>query len=235
MDFPPQNYRLLRQLLPRKLQPLARAIRKRIERRKYRLTEPFYSIFPYTQAHPLRQENLLRLAQSVDANRIVGAIVECGVLDGGTAALMAYGTRLSGRAIHLFDSWQGLPPPMDKDGAGANIWEGEDVGSPIRVRRIMSHLGIDQKRLHFHVGWFKETFPRAQIDKIALLHVDGDFYESVKLTLETWAPRVVPGGYIQIDDYSAFVGCKRAVDEFLALHSSLKIETYRDVAFFISR
>jgi len=61
------------------------------------------------------------------------------------------------------------------------------------------------------------------IPHIALLHIDADFYESVKLALETWVPHVTKGGYIQIDDYSSFIGCRTAGDEYLSKHADLKL------------
>ena len=79
-----------------------------------------------------------RLARDIEANNLPGAIVECGVLDGGTAALMASETAKSGREVHLFDSWQGLPKTTEKDGEDAKVWEGECVGSPSRVKKVMS-------------------------------------------------------------------------------------------------
>jgi O-methyltransferase len=221
---PGQPFRLLRRFLPKRLQPLARGVRKRIQRVFGKYDEPYFSVFPYTQAHIVRQENLLRLARHVEKNLIPGVIVECGVLDGGTAALMAYGTRQSGREVHLFDSWEGLPNTTVEDGDEGQVWAGQVVGNPGRVIAIMRRLGIDLDRLHFHKGWFRETFPIADIDRVALLHVDADFYESVRLTLGTWVPHVSPGGYIQIDDYSAFVGCGKAVDEFLLRNPLLKLE-----------
>jgi len=85
----------------------------------------------------------------------------------------------------------------------------------------------------FHKGWFHKTFPKTNIEAIALLHVDADFYDSVRLTLETWGPHVSNGGYIQIDDYSSFTGCRKAVDEYLTAHPKLRLETYMDIAYFI--
>src|SRR5258708_36861389 len=107
VDAPPQRFPFLRRLIPKSLQPLLRGLRKRWQVRTLSLEEPFRSVFPYTMAHYIRQQNLLRLAREVENNKIDGAVVECGVLDGGTAAIMAYGT--SNRAVHLFDSWEGLP------------------------------------------------------------------------------------------------------------------------------
>jgi O-methyltransferase len=67
------------------------------------------------------------------------------------------------------------------------------------------------------------------------LHIDADFYNSVRLTLENWEPHVSPGGYIQIDDYSAFIGCKRAVDEYLAAHPTLRLQAFQGIAFYIQK
>jgi O-methyltransferase len=198
------------------------------------LDEPYRAVFPFTQVHPVRQRNLVRLVAQIEANKVPGAVVECGVLDGGTAALMAFGTAGSGREVHLFDSWEGLPATSEKDG-DATMWVGEDVGSQRRVISIFKTLDINLRRVTFHRGWFDETFPRAKIGQIALLHIDADFYDSVRLALLTWEPHVSPGGYIQIDDYSAFIGCRRAVDEYLIMHPDLKLETFDDVAFYIQK
>ena len=229
---PSKSWAWLRRLLPGRLQPAARGLRKRIQRLSLNLDEPFRTVFPFTQAHPVRQQNIVRLSRLIEQNNVPGAVVECGVLDGGMAALMAWGTRASSqdRPIHLFDAWRGLPPPTSEDGSSGQKWEGEVVGSPKRVRSIMSKMGIEPARLHFHVGWFHETFPSARIDKIALLHIDPDFYEPVKLCLERWYPVLSPGGYIQIDDYEAFSGCRKAVDEFLAAHPDIRLETSGDTA-----
>jgi O-methyltransferase len=143
-DAPQQRYPFLRKLLPKKLQPLVRGLRKRIQRRST-LAEPYRSVFPFTQVHPVRQQNLIRLAEQIEVDRIPGAVVECGVLDGGTAALMAFGTAKSGRNIHLFDSWEVLPEASDKDG-DAKMWSGDVVGSQRRVISIFSILKIDPRR-----------------------------------------------------------------------------------------
>ena len=232
MDAPAQQFQRLRRLVPKKLHPYLRSLRKRVEHSHRSLPEPFRTVYPFTQVHLLRQENLLALCRDIDHCGVPGAIVECGVLDGGTAALMAYGSK--DRPVHLFDSWEGLPEMTEKDG-DAGLWVGDIIGSPRRVVTILKLLNIGISRVSFHKGWFEQTFQTTSIAKIALLHIDADFYESVKLSLNTWEPRVSPGGYIQIDDYSSFIGCKRAVDEYLTQHPHLKLETYKDIVFFIQK
>src|SRR6185437_369283 len=232
MDAPTQHYRILRKLIPARLHPYLRGLRKRLDKSGRSIPEPFRTVYPYTQVHPVRQENLMALCDEIERRAIPGAIVECGVLDGGTAALMAHG--LKDRPVHLFDSWEGLPQMSKKDG-DAGMWVGDVVGSPRRVVSVLRALNVDMSRVTFHKGWFDRTFPAANIPQIALLHIDADFYESVKLALETWEPRVSPGGCIQIDDYSSFIGCRRAVDEYLMKRPHLKLETFKKIAFFIRK
>jgi len=228
---PNQRWRSLRPFVPKRLQPYLRGLRKRLQWRRWRrLEEPFRSIFPYTQVNTTRQHNLLRLCELIEREQVPGAVVECGVLDGGAAALMAYGTKGSARAVHLFDAWEGLPETSAQDGASAKAWTGEVVGSLARVTAVMRKLKIDMSRIVIHRGWFDRTFPTADIPQVALLHVDADFYEPTKLCLERWYPHVAPGGFIEIDDYDSFAGCRRAVDEFLHDHPELTLEFAGKVA-----
>jgi O-methyltransferase len=161
--------------------------------------------------------------------------VECGVLDGGTAALLAYGTSQSSRDVHLFDSWQGLPDSAKEDGAGSKKWARDVVGSRARVRAVMRKLKISPQRVIYHSGWFSETFRNAMIDKVALVHVDADFYESVRLSINTWFPKLSSGGYMQFDDYGSFIGCNKAVDDFLLAHPNLKLEKRDEIVFYIRK
>ena len=224
---PPQRWRWLRPFIPKRMQPYLRGFRKRIELvRAERLGEPFRTIYPYTQVHPVRQQNLLRLCELIEQEGVEGACVECGVLDGGTAALIAYATRASRRPVHLFDAWEGLPETTAPDGVDARCWTGEVVGSPRRVGHVMSKVGIDPARVVIHKGWFNDTFPLAGVARVALVHVDPDFYEPTRLCLEKWYPLITPGGYMQFDDYSSFRGYRQAVDEFLRARPELPLKSF---------
>lgn len=223
-DAPQQAYPRLRKLIPRRLHPVIRGVRKYLQRRKLSLPEPFHTVFPFTQALMIRQQNILRLAETIDRENVPGAALECGVLDGGMSALIASGTTRSGRALHMFDAWRGLPPATAEDGKGGEKWVGDVVGSKGRVEQVMRLLKIDPARLNYHVGWFHETFPTADVPTVALLHVDCDFYDPTKLCLERWYGHLAPGGFVQIDDYGIFIGCTKAVDEFLVQHPELRLE-----------
>jgi O-methyltransferase len=77
-------------------------------------------------------------------------------------------------------------------------------------------IGYEKAKIHYHKGWFEETIPvdKKEIDKIAILRLDGDYYSSTKVCLENLYDKVVPNGLIIIDDYGTYKGCKNAVDEF---------------------
>jgi hypothetical protein len=112
---------------------------------------------------------------------------------------------------------------------GASVGESQPSVENFLVR----HLGIDRSDLVFHTGWFQDTIPKADINDIALLRLDGDWYESTKICLENLYQKVVEGGYIIIDDYGTFSGCAQAVDEFFgAAYRSRLQYSDQDCAFF---
>lgn len=145
---------------------------------------------------------------------------------------MGLAIRQSGqkRDLHLFDSFEGLPEPKQIDGAFAKEYSGgRDSGSlqPIDqckaglddVRRLL----LDRLRLPnttFHVGWFENTVPKdaENLGPIALLRLDGDWYESTKVCMEHLYPKLSRGGILVIDDYYAWEGCQKAIDEYRAMH-----------------
>lgn len=192
---PQQRWRWLRPFLPKSLQPTLRGLRKRYQRMFVKLDEPYRSVFPFTQVHPIRQRNLVRLAEQIGRENIPGTVVECGVLDGGTAALVAWATRDASpaRPIHLFDAWEGLPETSAEDGAEAAVWTGQVVGSPTRVIAVMKSLRVAKERINFHRGWFDQTFPKVNLSSVALAHIDCDFYDPTKLCLDKWYPVLSPG------------------------------------------
>ncbi|NQT04491.1 MAG: class I SAM-dependent methyltransferase [Dehalococcoidia bacterium] len=166
---------------------------------------------------------LYKLSREIDRQPIPGNIVECGVRNGGSSAVMASVFRKSSlcRDMWLFDSFEGLPEPTAEDGykAQTEYHEGKCLGSVDAVKEILNQLSIPENRVHIIEGWFEETFPSVKTNKVALLHIDADWYESVKLCLEKFYDSVCPGGFIALDDYGHWEGCRRATDEFLKKRS----------------
>jgi hypothetical protein len=58
--------------------------------------------------------------------------------------------------------------------------------------------------------------------KISLLHIDVDLYEPTKYVLEKLYDKVTTGGIIIFDDYGAFAGTNKAVDDFFDNKAEIK-------------
>ena len=179
------------------------------------------TVLPYTLVGPERIRNLHRLACYIERERIPGDVVECGVCNGGTAAVLARSATRSplSRTIWLFDSFQGMPNVTEHDETGggretAQSHIGKEVGDIERVKEVLMLARADMRRVRIVPGWFLDTFPGARIERIAILNIDADWYESVRLCLDTFYDRVVPGGFVSFDDYGHWPGCRKAVDEF---------------------
>lgn len=193
----------------------------------------FLKVRPYTMVPYKGIDNLYKLCTFVNEHNIGGDFVECGVFNGGCAALMA-ALANSGtlpRIVWLFDSFEGLPEPTAKDGGKAIEYShgkmdgcmnsiGECVGSMDNVKKVMNIAGIPSNKFNIIKGWFQDTLPKLSksIPSIAILRLDGDWYESTKVCLDNLYDRVTKGGFIIIDDYGCWEGCKKAVDDFLSKH-----------------
>ncbi len=156
---------------------------------------------------------LYRLARLVERRGVPGDLVDCGVYNGGSTALLSAGATT--RRVWAFDSFEGLPAPGPFDGELSAGWEGGCAGSEEKVREVMAKFASSES-LEIRKGWFEQTFPAAfcEIEQIAVLHCDGDWHDSVQLTLESFYPKVVPGGFVVIDDYGCWEGARRATDAY---------------------
>lgn len=190
-------------------------LRDRLDRPRMRL---FRAVRPHTMVSYRRLANAWELCRRAEEEGRAGAFVECGVWRGGTAAVMASAAR-GERKTWLFDSFEGLPAPTAADGPDAVRWAGKCVAPVEEVERLLfTTLGLDRSRVIVRKGWFHETLPaaRPEIGPIAVLRLDGDWYESTKACLEALYGSVVPGGWVILDDYGTWEGCRRAADGFLA-------------------
>ncbi len=186
---------------------------------------------PYTMVYYSRLSDLYDIVRRVEREKIHGAMVECGVWRGGCAALMAVMTRHTDRKTYLFDSFEGLPEPLEIDGPRAiKMAKGQKSGALRSIgtkayasieevaTTVYEHFGLEKSKVILHKGWFQHTLPvvRETIGPIAVLRLDADWYESTRVALENLYDNVVPNGYVVIDDYGHFEGCRKATDEFIA-------------------
>lgn len=178
----------------------------------------YSKVKPQTMCSNARLRALHRGVRRVVQTGIGGDLVECGCARGGSAALMALTLQELGaqRRLWLFDTFEGLPAPTqeDPDYDIAKLWTGGCAGSLEEVQDLFTRLGVSDG-VEFVPGLFQQSLPGSQVREIALLHIDGDWYESVKTCLEHLYDKVAPGGWIQLDDYGYWKGAHRAVDEFL--------------------
>ena len=169
----------------------------------------------YTMIGSRRARALRRMARACEQDNVPGAFVDCGCFNGGSSVMMS--SSAPSREVWAFDSFQGLPEAGPRDPDSAHDLAGELVASERKVREAFSRFAFPE-RLHVVKGWFAETFPEVApaIKQVAILHADGDWYESVRLTLETFEPKVSPGGFVVIDDYGFWEGAKEATHEYRA-------------------
>jgi O-methyltransferase len=173
-----------------------------------------------------RLTSLQRCVETVIAEDVPGDLVECGVWRGGASILMravlaAYGDE--SRSVWLADSFEGVPPP---DAANFTADKGDrlHLAAPILavtekdVKANFERYGLLDERVRFLPGWFKDTLKDAPIERISVLRLDGDLYESTIQGLDGLYDRLSPGGYCIIDDYHAIDGCRKAVTDYRNTH-----------------
>lgn len=186
-----------------------------------------YQLLPFTMGGRQALENAFDVTAMAEDRGIPGALVECGVAEGGTSAMLAMTNRCLGntsRAKWLFDSYEGLPEPTQEDYEGGTTGDfirplpkGACLGTVEQVEELMFEtLCFSQNDTFLIKGWFQDSVPRhrARIGDIAVLRLDGDWYESTKIPLENLYDFVSPGGFVIIDDYGTCFGSRKAVDEF---------------------
>ena len=190
------------------------------------------AVQPFTGTSIQRVIALADAVKYITQAKIQGDIVECGVWRGGSMMVVAKTLVALGdtsRDLYLFDTFEGMTAPTDKDvmfdgtpaaqllaetekkEGGGNYW---CVASIEDVRRNMESTGYPMAKVHLVKGRVEDTIPAQGPNKIALLRLDTDWYESTKHELDHYYPRLSQNGVLIIDDYGHWQGSRRAVDEF---------------------
>jgi hypothetical protein len=175
-----------------------------------------------------RFDNIKNSIESILRNGVAGDLIETGVWRGGATifmrgALKAYGA--TDRTVWAADSFEGLPmPDPDAFPLEAKVQSGPVMQKLYRnfaasldeVKRNFAAYGLLDDQVRFLKGWFKDTLPAAPIERLSLMRLDGDFYESTRDALVFLYDRLSVGGYVIIDDYGqdSWTYCRKAVDEF---------------------
>jgi O-methyltransferase len=174
---------------------------------------------------------LIQAVNYIEDNSIPGDIVECGVWRGGSmlaaAKIMKQRNSLQ-RKLFLFDTYEGMNKPIEVDvsvmGTNAvakfNSLKTSESSSAYcdatldDVKQTMSLSDYPDCNIIYKKGMVENTLPCNEINRIALLRLDTDWYESTKHELVHLYDKVVSGGVLIIDDYGYWKGAKKAVDEF---------------------
>ncbi|MFD3523824.1 TylF/MycF/NovP-related O-methyltransferase [Streptomyces sp. NPDC058653] len=188
------------------------------------------AVKPYTMTSPERLNAFILATRHVVRHNIPGDIVECGVWRGGSMQACAK-TLLSlgetDRGLHLFDTFEGMPPPtaedLRRDGKSARellAAQGKDrpiwaIASLEDVQAGFEKVPYPGERVHYVQGMVEDTVPQQAPEQISILRLDTDWYASTRHELEFLYPRLVSGGVLLIDDYGYWQGSRQAVDEFL--------------------
>jgi hypothetical protein len=179
----------------------------------------------YSMCGRARLQNLYQRALEVAERYPNANFVDCGVAAGGSSAVLAAALKTSPgsslRRVYCFDTFLGLPKPgpLDtREGQNAEElgWgEGTCAADVMSLKKVCAELGVDDCIVPIE-GLFQNTLPpwSDRIGPVAMLHMDGDWYDSTMQILEGLYRQVLPSGVIQIDDYGYWDGCRRAVDEF---------------------
>ena len=177
-----------------------------------------------------RMYALFKAVEYLVRHQIAGDIVECGVWKGGSSMAAAMSLLRLGKddkTLYLYDTYSGMPEPTEKDisiggldareryrkarRAGYTNW---DYASIEEVRENMYSTGYPPDRLVFVKGNVEDTIPRTAPERISLLRLDTDFYESTYHELKYLYPRLSEQGVLILDDYGHWKGHREAVDRY---------------------
>jgi O-methyltransferase len=185
---------------------------------------------PRTMTDVAKLFGLVEATRYITRRGIPGDIVECGVWRGGSmqaVALTLIEQGATDRRLHLFDTFEGMPPPTEKDrrehvtaeellaqhDKDHRVWA---VAALEDVQEAMEETGYPLDLVHYSKGLVEDTIPGEAPEQISLLRLDTDWYESTRHELVHLYDRLSPGGVLIIDDYGDWQGARLATEEFLA-------------------
>lgn len=162
----------------------------------------------------------------INENDIEGDYVECGVFKGGSIMNMALTQLNYPKLVHiyLYDTFEGMTPHGDFDINHRGISASRILKNPSKmcicsleqVKKNLSLTGYPEDYLHFLKGDVAVTLKENLPEKISLLRLDTDWYESTKIELEVLYPRLVFGGVLILDDYGYWRGARKATDDYFS-------------------
>lgn len=191
-----------------------------------------------TMIRPFKLIETAKVVHELASSDVEGDYLETGTARGGSGIVIA-SAKPPAADLFVHDVFGMIPAPTAADGEevrrryetiasgeasgiGESVYYGyeDDLLSQVRQAYERCGLPVDEHRVHLVQGLFEETVhPRGPV---AFAHLDGDWYESTKVVIERVLPHLVVGGVLVIDDYNAWSGCRKAVDELLTPRSDMR-------------
>lgn len=174
----------------------------------------------YSMIGTKRLNNIQFCIESVVENKVEGDFIETGVWRGGACIFAKTLFNIFGqnRTVWVADSFAGLPKPNVADypeDEGDDLYSLEQLRiSQEQVEENFRKFDLLDDQVKFLKGWFKDTLPTAPIEKLAVIRLDGDMYESTMDGLTNLYHKLSPGGFVIVDDYGVIPACKKAVHDF---------------------
>ncbi|MGA2660264.1 MAG: TylF/MycF family methyltransferase [Verrucomicrobiota bacterium] len=172
-----------------------------------------------------RLSNLQFCVEDVIERRVPGDLIETGVWRGGACIFMRAILKVHGvadRRVWVADSFEGLPRPSAGKypaDAGLRLHTAKALAVSVdEVKANFKEYGLLDEQVRFLKGWFRDSLPAAPIERLAVLRLDGDMYESTMDALVNLYPRLCAGGYVIVDDYGAVPSCRLAIEDFRREH-----------------
>jgi O-methyltransferase len=185
---------------------------------------------PYTMTSAYRMNALFEAVKYVCKANIQGDFVECGVWRGGSmmvAAMTLLNAKATPRELYLYDTYTGMSEPSEKDvttdgRVARGRWEKSQNGdanlwcyAPLDdVKKNLASTGYPLDLVHFVQGKVEETIPATISQRIAILRLDTDWFDSTYHNLVHLYPRLAVGGVLILDDYGAWKGAREATDQY---------------------
>ena len=172
-----------------------------------------------------RIKNVADLLKKVIVNEVPGDYIETGVWRGGSSmfarAILRTYNEADKRKSFVCDSFRGLPPgekELSKNDIGWDKSPYLEVSENI-VAQGFRKYGLLDSGVVFAKGFFNETMPplSKHIEKLAIMRLDGDMYESTVDVLYPMYAKLSVGGYVIMDDWSWFPS-RTAVEDFFKVH-----------------
>ncbi len=177
--------------------------------------------FIHRQIHSLqhydsvRRDMLILLLRTIEEHAIPGDFAELGVYKGATAKLFHYYS--PNRQLHLFDTFEGFTQKgVEAEKSNMDHSVSLDVFADTSINIVKSAINPQNDNIHFYMGYFPDTITDELLEKtFSFVHLDADLYEPTFEGLTFFYPRMSKNGIIVIHDYNAWVGARKAVDDFL--------------------